>query len=238
MVIQTLIDLIYPRRCVACDELLQQREYEQGICRSCKKQLPYVEAPGCMKCGKHLANPEQEYCMDCMKLPKSYIKGYPVFQYIDPMRESMLRFKYKNRREYANYYAQELYQQYKEAWQSLQFDAIIPVPVHAHKRRKRGYNQAELIARELSKLLRQPVISDLLVRVVDTSPQKELNDKQRINNLKKAFKIKQNRVQLKKVLLVDDIYTSGATIEACTQVLMIAGITDIYYASVCIGSGY
>ena len=114
----------------------------------------------------------------------------------------------------------------------------MPVPVHPHKRKVRGYNQAQLLAEELSKKIGVPVYKDYLVRIVDTSPQKELNDKARLGNLKNAFKLNENAIKLKKVLLVDDIYTSGATIEACTKVLLSAGTKEVFYTSVAIGKGY
>ena len=91
---------------------------------------------------------------------------------------------------------------------------------------------------ELGRRLEVPVYSGLLVRVADTIPQKELNDRERLENLKRAFHLSKNKVKLKRLLLVDDIYTTGATIEACTQVLLQAGIEEVFYTSVCIGKGF
>ena len=78
----------------------------------------------------------------------------------------------------------------------------------------------------------------LLIRTTDTKPQKDLNDKERLKNIKNAFIIGQNKVELNKVLLIDDIYTSGATIEACTNALHRGGVSQVYYTSICIGRGY
>ena len=114
---------------------------------------------------------------------------------------------------------------------------MIPIPIHKRKLEKRGYNQAELLADALGKKLDIPVERELLARVVNTEPQKSLDPEHREQNLKKAFQCTEKSVSYKKVLLVDDIYTTGATIEACTKSLHAAGIPDVYYTSVAIGTG-
>lgn len=229
-------DLIYPRRCPFCQEI---RPYQGGsVCRTCFDALKRVNQPHCMKCGKTLENEEEEYCQDCMAVPKSYQRGFPVFFYEEPLKTALYGFKYKNQRDYAEFFAECMYQFYKKDFARLGLEGIVPVPVHPNRKRKRGYNQAQLLATELGSRLKTPVYKDYLVRIVDTSPQKELNDKIRIKNLKNAFKRGRNRIELKKVLLVDDIYTSGATIEACTRILLSEGVEQVYYTSVAIGKGY
>ena len=104
--------------------------------------------------------------------------------------------------------------------------------------KKRGYNQAELIANELSQMTHIPVDSDILKRVVNTTPQKELNDKERAKNLKNAFQVNEYIVQYKKIVLVDDIYTTGATLDACAKALKEAGAEKIYFVAACIGTGF
>lgn len=207
------------------------------ICPECRVRLPYIPEPVCMKCGKPVDDEEQEYCSDCIRLPKHYKKGYPLFLYMAPVKEGLTAMKYHNRREYAQFYADEMLSKYRPQWEAVGFDAVIPVPVHPRKLRKRGYNQAELLARLIAEGLQIRMLKDVLVRVIDTLPQKDLNDIERTNNLKRAFQIRENGVKLNKVLVVDDIYTSGATIEACTTVLLQAGVREVSYASVCIGRG-
>ncbi|MDO5154408.1 MAG: ComF family protein [Eubacteriales bacterium] len=176
--------------------------------------------------------------MDCKKVVKSYEQGFPVFLYEEPMKKALYDFKYKNQRAYASFFASATEARYGEQFRRLHLDGIIPVPVHPNKKRKRGYNQAELLAKQLGKRLDVPVYSRYLLREIDTNPQKELDDKSRMKNLKNAFKLGENTIKLKKVLLVDDIYTSGATIEACTQVLKRENVEHVYYTSVAIGKGY
>ena len=234
-----LLDLIYPRRCPMCQEIVSTDAGNAGsllICPGCRKQLPYLQAPYCLKCGKEVEQEEQEYCYDCRRLPKHYRKGYPVLHYRGECRKGMEAFKYHNRREYAQFYGEIIAERHGSELIGLNLDGIVPVPVHRNKKRKRGYNQAELIARELSVRIHVPSYPNCLLRTADTTPQKELNDGQRFENLKNAFLFRQNHVKLKKVLLVDDIYTTGATIEACTLALLAGGAAEVYYTSVCIGS--
>lgn len=191
-----------------------------------------------MKCGKELEHEEQECCMDCQRIPKQYAKGYPVFNYVEPVRRGVAAFKYHNRREYAEFYGEEIWNRFGTDFLHMKPEGIVPVPLHRRKFRSRGYNQAELLARELGRRMQVPVYPKLLVRRLNTTPQKELNDKERLNNLKKAFLFCENDVKLNRILLVDDIYTTGATIEACTEVLLQAGVEMVCYTSICIGKGF
>lgn len=235
--IEILLDLIYPRRCPVCGDIVRHAKQSGYICPACRHRLQYVESPQCLRCGKHIEDAEQEYCADCERLPKHYIQGFPVFAYEGAVKDSLLAFKYRNKREYAAFYAEEIWRRYHRQLERLGADALIPVPVHRRRYRRRGYNQATLIARELSKRLQLPCYEQELVRTVHTHAQKTLNDRQRYQNLKNAFKRRRNGVELKKVILVDDIYTTGATIEACTQVLSATGVEEVYYVSVSIGEG-
>lgn len=176
--------------------------------------------------------------MDCIAVPKSYKRGFPVFFYEEPLKAALYDFKYKNQRDYAVFFAECMAGSYGKTIAELDIDGLVPVPLHPHKRRVRGYNQAQLLAEELSKRLGIPVYKKQLIRTVETNPQKELNDRERMKNLKNAFQLGANAIKLEKVLLVDDIYTSGATIEACTKVLSDAGAREVYYISVAVGKGY
>lgn len=234
--ISIILDLLYPERCPLCNQI---RPYgESAVCGTCIKELKWVTAPGCMKCGKTVENESEEYCRDCRTLPKSFKRGFPAFFYEGSIKTSLYDFKYKNQRNYAGFYSDSICRSYEGTIKRLGIDGIVPVPVHPHKKKKRGYNQAELLAGHLGRRLAIPVYPHYLIRCVDTGPQKELDDKARMKNLKNAFKIGQNKIKLKKVLLVDDIYTSGATAEACTEILLLAGVEEVYCTTVAIGRGY
>ena len=112
------------------------------------------------------------------------------------------------------------------------------MPIHKKKRRKRGFNQAELIAGELEQLMGIPMDCEALVRVVKTVPMKELDNAHRVKNLQNAFQVREKVVRYRKVLIVDDIYTTGATFDACAAVLKDAGVSQVYGISLCVGDGF
>ena len=188
-----------------------------------------------MVCGKRL-NKEETACYDCNRKHHGFIRNYSVFEY-PVIRESLYRFKYKGRAEYARYYAEVAYRLHGEKLHLLQADAIIPVPLHKNRYRKRGYNQAEEFAKELSLLLNVPVKRDLVKRVKSTKALKNLDVAGRQNNLKKAFLIMQNDVKLKTIILVDDIYTTGATLDEISRVCKESGVENIYSLTVAVGNG-
>ena len=151
--------------------------------------------------------------------------------------DSLFRFKYRGRREYARFYGEELYRGYREWLAVRKPDALIPVPCHSSRRRQRGYNQAELLAESLSLVSGIPVKKDLIQRIHKTGPQKNLTLRERQNNLKKAFKICQNDVKLSTIVIIDDIYTTGSTMDAMAEELHRNGVTKIYGMALASGRG-
>ncbi len=228
-------ELFYPSRCPVCDKI--KGIFDGGICKGCRVKLEVVREPCCRKCGKPLFE-EEVFCKDCAEKKCSYEYGYDLFVYNGSMKESVGKFKYHGRQEYAKYYAAELYHEYGEWMKEICAQALIPVPIHKNRYRKRGYNQAELIAKELEKLSGIPMKSKCLIRVKDTLPQKELSNRERRENLFQAFQFNEgaelNRIP-KCVILIDDIYTTGSTLDECAKVLKKAGVQEVFFLCVCIG---
>lgn len=235
-----MLHMLYPKRCPICDRVLYTAflSQEYPICERCRGRLEYAAEPVCKKCGKPLTDERVEFCRDCIRHEHSFVQGKALWVYRGCVKESIYRLKYGNRREYGIAYAQELVKHYEKWIRRKGIQVIIPIPLHKRRRRQRGYNQAEIIAREMGRILDIPVCSGILLRCVHTRPQKELNDKERKNNLKKAFKITENNVQLNHILLVDDIYTTGSTMDGAAEALHAAGASEIYAVSVSIGRGY
>ncbi len=229
-----LLSLLYPRRCPVCDEPV--RPWNALICGDCRPSLTYIQPPVCMKCGKHIGDSGQEYCADCAERSHLYDRGRALFSYRS-VAASIARFKYHGRREYAAFYAACMVNALGGFIRGCHADAFIPVPLHRSRRRRRGYNQAEVLARELSALTGIPVCGDLIGRVRKTAPMKELSASERQNNLKKAFKILRNDVKLKTIIIIDDIYTTGSTIDAMSRELKKAGVEKIYFMTLAIGRG-
>lgn len=238
--IKFLTKLLFPAACPICGEIQAQyvtRENMARICPSCKKSIRYVTAPFCLRCGKPLGKGgmRREYCADCAKGRHSFTQGRAVLVYAGGVARSMYRMKYGNRRDYAPVFAREAYEMLGGWLSHIQPQAIIPVPLHPARERRRGYNQAELLARSLSELAGIPAEPFLVSRRVNTRPQKELNADERKNNLKNAFQMSKNSVHLEKVLLIDDIYTTGSTVDALAETLRKAGIEKVYVLCICTG---
>ena len=240
-----ICDGFYPRRCPVCDEILEPEEVEQKIHRLCVGKLRYVTGATCMQCGRPLENETREYCYDCQKQKQlartqnanAIQQGKAIYLYQGPIKETMYRFKYSNRREYADFFAEEAVRIYGDWMKRNKIQAIVPVPMYMPKQRKRGYNQAETFAQALGEKMKIPVDVSLVKRVRDTKPQKELNDLERKNNLKNAFQKTESIVQYSHILVVDDIYTTGSTAMAVAEQLRKTDACQVYFLSICIGKG-
>ncbi|MCR5608272.1 MAG: ComF family protein [Lachnospiraceae bacterium] len=231
--------LIYPRRCPVCTDIVYPKD--KYCCDRCKNVFKKIEGPRCLKCSRPVENEVIEYCYDCQRLEFSYERGFSIWLYDDKLKKSIIDFKYKGKKEYADYYAEEMFETLGKRIKSLNADCMIPVPIHKKKYNIRGFNQAQVIAKKLGNYLDIPVIDYALIRVINTTPQKELDNKERRKNLMKAFDIKDKQIfkrdNINNVLLIDDIYTTGSTIEACTRKLKQAGVSKVYFAALCIGIG-
>lgn len=222
-----VLQLIFPRRCPFCDEPVLRKE--EFVCAECKGRISVVKEPYCMKCGKKLGRSEAEYCADCEKYPHGYDRGRSLFVYEGPVKGSVYRFKYAGRKEYAKCYAGLMEAELGDFVREIGPDALVPVPLHRKRFRKRGYNQAQLLAKEIGDRMRIPVLSASVQRVKNTVPLKTLERARRQNNLKKAFKINGNDVKLNTIIIIDDIYTTGSTVDALSEVLRCAGVKKIYF---------
>lgn len=217
-----------------CHEILKASE---GLVHTtCQKKLRYVKEPTCFKCGKTVMRSDEEYCSDCRKRKHYFDRGHAVWVYDTLMQKSIIRYKYHGAKCYADFYVPQMIETQGQWLREIAPDVLIPVPVHWRKKNQRGYNQAELLARKLGKCLQCPVDTKYLVRSQWTRPQKALTPTERYINLKKAFKVKSRQYTYNTVLLVDDIYTTGSTIDACASVLKSAGVQKVYFLSLCIGS--
>ena len=226
-------DLIFPRRCPVCDDVVAAGS--GLICGGCAAKIQYIRQPVCRKCGKQLFDETKIFCGDCENRQHNFDYGYALYDY-QSMRQSIYRFKYSGRCEYAQFYAQDINRRLGGCIREMNADAIIPIPLHRRKK-ERGYNQAELVARELSRLSGIPLYADLVKRTKKTLPQKQLNAIFRQNNLKKAFNIGSDVVKLNKTILVDDVYTTGSTLDAVASELKRRGVDKVYFITLCIGEG-
>lgn len=190
-----------------------------------------------MHCGKPLKKDTDEYCPDCISASTCLVQGRNLWTHREPVAGALYRLKYHNKRNYGKIFARELAQQYTGEIKRWKIDVIIPVPLHSSRRRKRGFNQAEIIAGELASLTGIPLRTDVLFRIKKTLPQKSLGRTERQANLNGAFAVSRTWKACKNVLLIDDIYTTGATLEKAAKMLRTVGVQNVYFLTVSIGQG-
>lgn len=229
------LDILFPRRCPVCGEVV--KEAGGLICPSCFPKLSFIKSPTCKKCGKEIVDRTKEYCEDCMAHHHSFEYCIGLLNYDETSRRSMAKIKYENKREYLDFYGNAMAVRHGRTIRQMHVDAVIPVPVHRSRRRKRGFNQAEILADLIGEKLKIPVMPELLLRSKKTMPQKELTAAERLKNLSGAFRAGEVPKGIKNVLLVDDIYTTGSTAEACSRVLKSAGVENVYVAVICMTGG-
>ncbi len=213
-----LLNLLFPPRCVSC-------ERSGGwICPACHQEIEFVRPPLCPSCGQATSSPRT--CPSCHRAPPQ-IDGIRAVAYLeDPVRTAIHRFKYSNLRSLAPVLG-KLAGDYLTQNQ-LPVDVIVPVPLHPRRLKERGYNQAALLAKEIQTALGIPLMDDSLVRVKSTTPQVGLSAPQRRENVTGAFRCIDSGLEGQRVLLVDDVCTTGATLEACSIALRQAGAREVW----------
>lgn len=229
----SLIDYLYPKHCPVCLTALPPGK--RLICPPCVNKIRYVRGATCFKCGKPLSDPTREYCRNCEKRMPSFREGLSWAEYTSfYTRQLMSEVKYHGNRQLLDFPCLDFSEKNAAKIRSWNAVALIPVPVHKSRLKERGYNQAEEIALRLSRHLGIPVLTNVLLRNGKTTQQKKLSNEDRALNLYGAFSVEEKPPE-GAVILVDDIYTTGATAEVCTKALLSAGAGEVYFISLAIG---
>ena len=244
--LQLVTDLLYPPRCPVCERVMPAAWSLRGespwyslVCEKCAGELPWIREPVCKKCGKPLIDDTAEYCSQCsVKLPP-YLEGRCVFLYHDSFRASVVRMKFHDHREYLDFYAAAMHAfafSFLEricGGRGKRNGVLVPVPLSKRKRRERGFDQCALLAKKLSLRTGIPFSQNALIRIRDTKPQKGLGLYERKMNLRGAVAAGDLSEVTEPVILIDDIFTTGSTIEECCRALQKEGITQIYFLVLC-----
>lgn len=213
------IDSFFPRRCLGCGKL------GGFLCLDCRRNLPRLLAPLCPKCGRPQAS--DIICPGCTQ-SQTQIDGIrSVFRFDEVMRQAIHQLKYHNLKAISCCLA-ELLADYLQL-SPLPGEAIVPVPLHPRRLKERGYNQSGLLAKELSKLTDLPVLQEGLIRIKEARPQVKASDvEERRKNVASAFICQDEKVSGKQIILVDDVCTSGATLESCALALKNKGAITVW----------
>ncbi|MFO1243541.1 MAG: ComF family protein [Rickettsiales bacterium] len=219
--IHMLLDIIYPPRCVACR---QEVSAAHSLCTSCFSSIRMISDPSCACCGEpfDFAVEKGALCGRCLSDEMPYDRACSVMIYDDASRRMITRFKYSDRTHLAVILSQLMSVRGHELLSTC--DVIAPVPLHWRRHLARRYNQSYLLARLLAQKSGKPVMKGLMRRVRHTSQQTGLSRSERERNVRGAFKVSPRAaVKDKSILLVDDVLTTGATIESCARALKKAG---------------
>lgn len=233
--LQRILDSIFPRTCPVCGEIVMPRG--QLICRDCLSLLSFVRSPVCEKCGKEILTGSRKLCYDCAHRERTFTANRALLNYEENARRCMAKIKYKNCREHTELFGKMMAIRLCDFILEMNPDCLVPVPAHISRQKMRGYNQAELIAEVIGRETDIPVRADLLIRRKHTAAMKNLGAEDRLNNLREAFAVCDTGIpkEIKRIMLVDDIFTTGATIEACSKILCAEGV-ETSSICVCIGS--
>lgn len=231
---QSVLDVLFPSasRCIFCQRLLDEGQ----VCFDCLTHISHPAGPLCPRCGHTLLDETADgFCWHCRGRHWAFSQARSIGPYQGDLRLAVHRLKFQNQRALARVLAQLMYQAIEAAWWD-EVDSLVPVPLHPQRLQQRGYNQAQLLAYELSLCSRRPMRL-LLQRPLDTLPQTRLDKKQRQLNLQGAFRLapgQTEHVRDKCLLLVDDVLTTGSTLDACARVLRRAGGSDVRVVTVAI----
>ncbi|MFZ5609508.1 MAG: ComF family protein [Pseudomonadota bacterium] len=222
-----VLDLVLPPRCYACGELV---DVQGRLCSVCWPQLTLITAPLCHQCGLpfDFAIAGRQLCAACLARPPAFDRARAAFVYDALSRRLILAFKHGDRTDMARGLGQWLAR--AAAGLAAEADIIVPVPLHWRRLWRRRYNQSALLAEALARQVSRPLWRDALIRLRATPSQGGLSARQRRDNVRAAFAVaERSRSWLagKRVLLVDDVFTTGATAEACAKALRRAGACGI-----------
>ncbi len=217
-------DALFPPdiTCDVCgEELTAQTRYR--LCAECTEQLPRVGEHVCLVCGAPITD-EADYCIRCQYEESAFLKNRSPLVYDGKARELIHKFKFGGKKYIAQTLGAMMADEYLKRGMHAEIAAIVPM-THAEEK-SRGYNQSELLANEIADRLKLPLLP-ALVKTKDTASQKKLTGKERAQNLKDAFTCTYIQVKGRKVLLIDDVFTTGATANACAEALIKAGAREV-----------
>ncbi len=219
--------ILFTRRCRYCKTVIDVRK---NICPQCENEIFRIEGDVCFKCG-YSAND----CL-CNKKSQHYLRICAPYYYAGAAKKAIKRLKYSNDTYIAETLAEDMAEAFKKHYGEMDFDFCTFVPSHKKEMKKRGYNQAQLLAENLSKILEIPC-EKLLIKNAVTTPQHTLNESMRSGNLLGSMQLNPHffeKIRDARILLCDDVKTTGSTLNECAKTLMICGAAEVDCITVCV----
>lgn len=217
-----LLEILFPQnlKCIFCGK----EDGGFGICDRCMEKLPFIKGPTCKKCGVSISS--GDVCIECKDSKHKFERVYSIFDYSGRVRNSILKIKQNGLKYLANPFSYIMFKYFENI--KVPFEVIIPMPIHENRLKERGFNQSELLLKDIEKNYGR-VYKNLLVRTKDTPHQTGLGKANRESNLDHAFKVTdKQKVKGKIILLVDDIYTTGSTLNECAKTFKRAGASKVF----------
>ena len=220
-VVHGLADVIFPPQCMACGTVLRERQ--SSLCPECFSQIAFIRSPLCVLCGQPFSEPgdSDHICGPCLLAGPPFSIARALGHYERVLMDVIHRFKYGGKISLGERLGEFMADFSYPSLAIADYSLIMPVPLHPRRLRQRGFNQAVVLAREISRRfsLRLDFLS--LQRVVFTEPQVGLGKEMRERNIRSAFRVVDaGRITGEKILLVDDVYTTGSTVKECARILM------------------
>ncbi len=225
--IENLLSSIFPKTCLICNRIINGGNF----CLEDWNRLHFLQTPACNICFQpfEFKIDDEMVCGKCLQKPPEYFKALAVFNYDEASKTLITKFKYFDQINLAKYFAELMFKQAKEILPDVDF--IAPIPLHKLRIISRKYNQSALLAKNIATLGDKKLLLDLLIRTKNNKPQASLNQRMRRKNVVGIFKAKERyyqEIKGRNVLLIDDVITTGSTIESCCKVLKKAGVAKIY----------
>jgi ComF family protein len=222
--------LLYPSFCEVCQAFLE-KPGESILCLSCQEKIkPRPWDSYCLCCGRFFEGAgEPHLCLGCLEKTPPFSKHRSCGRYEGIIKDVILLYKYRGFEGLGRYlagYVEQALGSEEDLW--LDVDAIVPVPLHRVREKERGFNQSRVLAKKLSRIKKIQLLDRRLVKVKNIPPQTSLEAKERVRNVRGAFRVKRpGAIKGKVILLVDDVYTTGSTLSECSLALKDAGAKEV-----------
>lgn len=228
-VLESVVNVLFPPRCMACRQLTPYViDRHRPLCDGCREEVVTLCEPVCPRCGHPTEQQVETYCGQCPPFKVYYRRARAAVAYEGPMRELIGGFKFGFRDYLQEYLGRWLVQGWEEFLKQEQFDAIVPVPLHWMRKWWREFNQAQLLSEVLAGYTGLPLEPDMLRRHRRTRRQTATAGPERLRNVRGAFSLTGRRDPTgQRLLLVDDVHTTGATANECARVLQAAGAVEV-----------
>jgi ComF family protein len=224
------VRFVLPVECISCNQILGTDPIP-FFCRACWDQIASIGGPHCSRCDQPFVSTAAtswtpgHQCQNCLERPPIYERAWTLFPYVPPLQHAICAFKYGGKVALTKPLAALMIRAIPP---DIDGDLLVPVPLHPTRLRTREFNQSLLLAEQLGRYLKRPVSAAVLVRVLATDPQTTLTRKERLRNLRQAFAVRNaESFAGRHVLLIDDVYTTGATLNECAKVLLKGGASSV-----------